>query len=371
MRISRKPIAAILALAFVFTMFMSGCGKKEADVSTIDTGTQNADTVKADDTSKDSGKVDLSTGVKKKIVIVMEDDFADRVKAKENFLNTLKEKAGLDSNNAEITELDMKNNEKKAPEFVEKIKNIRPDVVVDFQVSITNIAKPLENSGIPVLVYVGAESFVDANGKPKDNITGIYTMKSDLRYNAFMMLNKISPLKGKKAVFVTVDGFFNKNDIEKDLNKVGVQLKAYCESKYAEDFMTAINKYNSDDEVGWILVGVWPTTRKDGTPWDMNKMAKWDIENRKKPSVTYWDIAVSMGMLCGLGVDLTDTGNQLGDMTIKILSGEKVQNINAEEPRKTSIVLNQKRAEQLGITFPVDVLGSAKVYTDFEGHYKK
>jgi len=95
----------------------------------------------------------------------------------------------------------------------------------------------------------------------------------------------------------------------------------------------------------------------------MADMAKWDVANRKKPSVTYWEVAVSMGVLVGMGVDLPSLGLQTGEMALKILNGEDIKNIKIGDPRKINIVLNSKRAKDLNIQIPADILGSAsKVY---------
>jgi len=192
----------------------------------------------------------------------------------------------------------------------------------------------------------------------------VYLMPRDMQKNAFDLLNQICPLKGKKAVFVTVDGFFRKEDVTQNLMKVGVELKDYCESKYIEDYKAAIDKYNKDDEVGWILLGVCPSFNKKGENVGQTEMVKWDVKNRKKPTVTFWDVAVMWGLLCGLGVDLAECGTQMSEMAVQVLKGEKISAVKAQDPRKTLIVLNKKTADASGITFPIDILGNAwRVYT--------
>lgn len=375
MSVFRKPFSFLLVSALSFTMLLPGCGQKEADIAvdSSDIAAVEQSGNAAEDAPKAESTKTVAVVGNKNIVVVLEDSQDIRTKAKDNFLKQLKEKAGLDDSNTQITIINLEGDEKKGQECLERIKAEKPDVVVIFNGSFANniIAGPLEGTGIPVLVCSVAEVFTDSNGVPKGNVTGVTSMPGDLRYNAFQMLNKISPINGKQAVFVTTEGVFVKNDIEEDLSRIGIKLKDYCESKYVEDFMAAVEKYNQDDEVGWILVGVWPTAKKDGSICDLQQTSAWDLEHRKKPTVTFWETAVQMGLLCGLGVDLIDLGNQMGEMAIRVLDGENVKSITAQEPRRTTIVLNQKRADQLGIKFPADLLGSAKVYTDFEGNYLK
>ena len=104
---------------------------------------------------------------------------------------------------------------------------------------------------------------------------------------------------------------------------------------------------------------VLPSTTKDGKTVSNLETGKWDITNRLKPSVTFFEVAVKMGMLAGIAIDLPETGTQAAKMAAKILGGAKVADVTAEYPTKTSIVLNKKTADTMKITFPTDILGGA------------
>ncbi|MCX7922140.1 MAG: hypothetical protein N3B21_09040 [Clostridia bacterium] len=367
----KKVVSILLCLVMAMSMFV-GCGSKnEAQTTNNDTSTSaQVDEKKAEDTSSTgSTKVDETSQGTKKIVIVQEAKDELRDASQKNIKATLEKNGYASGKNAEITEIQMNGDEKKSQEVVDQIKTLKPDVVILNVVAFSSksVAAPLLNSGIPVLLTLNVEDpgagLVDENGKPKGSVSGIYTMPKDMRAKAFDLLNKIYPAKGKKAVFLTTPGFFQKDDIVKSLQTVGVELKDYVESKYTEDFEAAVKKYNADDEVAWMLTGVWPGLKKDGSAMSILDFGAWDIANRKKPSVTYWAAAVEIGILCGLGVDIAEQGNQVAEMAVKVLKGESIGNLTAENPRKIDIVLNQKRAKDLKIEFPADILGSAaKVY---------
>ena len=366
-----RKVLSLLILCSLMATALLGCGGSAENDLAVSEDTSPAvseNTAASEDTAADSTQsTAVSDGVMKKVVYVQENIDQYYNEARKNTFEELK-KNGFDSQNTEIKELYMSgDNKKTSEEIVNTIKEFKPDVVC-FQNGM-DVVKQLEGTDIPCIISSAAESYVDKDGTPLKNVTGVYTAPSDLYKKAYSFLNQIAPINGKKAVFITVDGFFTKELIEENLKANNIELKDYCESKYVEDFKAAVEKYNKDPEVGWMLVGIWPWTTKDGTSVPQNEFANWDATNRMKPSVTYWDVAVGLGMLCGLGVDIPNEGNQQGEMAARILKGEKINSVKAEEPKKINIAVNTKNAEQLGINFPADVLGSAAghIYTDYEG----
>lgn len=374
-----KIASLVLCLAMMMLVF-SACGSGNQAATSGDeenTTEQQASTV-SDTAKTDTASTQADSSVKKKIVVVQDMDDEVRNGTEASIMAALEKGGYVNGKNAEITEMKLGGDEKKGPDVVTKIKEMKPDVVI------TNggvfapqaIAKPLAGSGIPVIMNVNVENkivdAVDADGKPKQNITGIYNMPKDLQFNAFDLLNKIAPISGKKAVFISIPGKFTKEGVEGNLKKLNIELKDYVEVKFTEEYQEVAKKYNADPEVGWVLTGVWPSAKKDGTSVSNIDMVTWDVQNIKKANVTYWEVAVKAGTLAGLGVDLSETGAQAAELAIKVLQGEKVENMNAIYPRKIVVVLNQQRAKELNVQFPPDVLGSAyRIYTDYKGNFNK
>ena len=364
-----KILSLVLCCIMLFGT-MVGCGAKKDESQTDEVGTNEVGTnTNANESS--SGDQDKTSDVKgnKKVVFVRESDDDFRVAETKNALSVLEKNGYINGKNLEFTEISLQGDEKKAPEALDKVKQLKPDVVLVGNGNFIQgaFSKNMLGTGIPTVISTEAGNkaygFADDQGNPTQNVTGLNTLPGDLQVNAFTLLQKIAPTNGKKAVFITTEGFFKKEDVEKNLKSAGVELKDYCESKYAEDWQAAVKKYNDDPDVAWELIGVWPTLKKDGSSMQMADMAKWDVANRKKPSVTYWEVAVSMGVLVGMGVDLPSLGLQTGEMALKILNGEDIKNIKIGDPRKINIVLNSKRAKDLNIQIPADILGSAsKVY---------
>lgn len=368
-----KYITFILAIALFFAFALTACGSSEAEVASGDEATAATASVQP---AADSGEAAVAsdtlktTDVVKKVVIVQETADETRENATVKMLKALENGGYKEGKNLEVTKIVVESNEKSAAEAVGKINEIKPDTVLINQLyyAAPVIAAQLEGS-VPILTNAVAESFVDKDGVPLKNISGIYSMPKDMQQHAFDMLNKIAPINGKKAVFITQEGMFTKEEVTKNLQTLGIELKAYVTFKYTEEFETAIDKYNKDDEVGWTLLGLWPMLREDGTSDPIEKCPKSDYW--KKPTVSYWENGVSWGFLSGLGVDLVECGAQVGEMAVKLLDGENIKNIKAAEPRKSNIMINKQRADMMNITIPAEILGSAKIFINFNGEYVK
>ena len=70
---------------------------------------------------------------------------------------------------------------------------------------------------------------------------------------------------------------------------------------------------------------------------------------------------VGNGCLASAGLDYFKLGEQAGAMAARVLNGEKVSSIPYETMKESSITINPKVAEALGITIPEDVSKDAQI----------
>ena len=250
------------------------------------------------------------------------------------------------------------------------IRELQPDLIVDTSVG-NRLVPAFRGTTTPVLIETRAEQFVDPQGVPRENITGLYSMLEDIVYNSYKFLQKIAPLKpGQQVVFLDNPHFVMvpQEDVVEALQRSHIPLKAVIDVTVYEDWQAAILKYNDDPEVGWILMGTFPSFKRDGTETVPLACAAWQQEHLKKPTITYFEILVQVGALAAFGSDTNDLILQLGKMAARVLHGEAIQSIKAEYPQKVNVALNMKTATKLGITFSMDVLKLANViYNDYEG----
>ncbi len=320
-----------------------------------------------------------NSGISKKKIVFVKDDDGPFFNAVNDLFKNLLEQKGYIKDNSDYITLSVEGKEEKNKVVVEEIKKIKPDVVLINTTLILKIAMPMKDSGIPFVAGGGLELededgkmiLVNEKGEPKYNITGTYTMPRRHIENSFEFLNQIAPIKGKKAVFITMKtAAFNKKKVESGLKKIGVELKEYKESEYVEEWQEFFKKYNEDEEVAWIISGETVVNRKDGKPYTREDMFKWMRENVKKPGVNWWENTVVSGEMCALAIDSMTTVGQMMDMADRILKGENIKSVKPEDPKKSLILINMKRVKELEVEVPLDILGAAwRVYTDYEGHY--
>ena len=253
----------------------------------------------------------------------------------------------------------------------QQIESLQPDVILEMTPR-EQVALLLKGTAWPVISLMEAEKYVSADLMPTANITGVTSTLPDMIYNSYKFLNKVAPLQsGQQAVFLENPKYnlIPREAVQDALQRLRIPLKAIVDTSIMEDWYAAIEQYNQDPEVGWILIGTWPFTKRDGSAPDREtEIVKWQREHLKKPSVTYWETPVQSAFLCGFGADMVEMGVQGGEMAARVLNGEDIKTINAEYPRKTFVSLNRKTADTLGITFSLDVLNLANViYHDWEG----
>ena len=82
----------------------------------------------------------------------------------------------------------------------------------------------------------------------------------------------------------------------------------------------------------------------------------------KIPVVGFSPKYVKMGALLAVSFDEKDIGRQLADMAHRILEGESVKSVPLTHPRRFSIDVNGRTAENFGITIPAKAMKEVNIY---------
>ena len=73
-------------------------------------------------------------------------------------------------------------------------------------------------------------------------------------------------------------------------------------------------------------------------------------EEKKIPVIAAETNSVEQGALATLGIDYAKLGSQTGEMALRVLKGEKPQDMAIEGQKESNIVINLKAAQRMGVT---------------------
>ncbi len=265
-----------------------------------------------------SGNTAAIAGEMKKIVIVSSPVDAIRDLMIQNTIACLAKAGFRQGETADITVVHPTSSQ----EGGERVKALQPDVLIE--IGLTNrVVSLFSGTSLPVVSIYGIEEYVDEEGNPTGNVTGVYSTLKDMVYNSYKFLKKVVPLKpGQKAVFLenTTLNLVPREQVIDALQRLDIPLKTIINTTVYEDWQEAILQYNDDPNIGWVLMGIWPTRKRYGSVvnWETDT-AVWQREHLKKPMVTYWEVAVKWGILCGFAIDLDELGLQSGEMAARVL----------------------------------------------------
>jgi len=316
-----------------------------------------------------------------KVVIVTDvirEEYAQ--KASDGFRKTLDGLLAARNESAAYTSFDTELSEAKAADIVRSIKALGPDLIftVNHPTAFADIhvAGPLKDpryrfvSENAVPVQSGAAATWD---RPGGNITGVGVF---IRFNSQIKLLRMIRPEASKLVMFSWDATTLVNDYyEKEVRRAcaeeGVSLVAFQLVHSAESQLVFMDQYAAKGPEYFIggVISAW--VHDDGTPADMTKIEGLYIKTKLKiPYVSYDEVSVQAGAVCGACVIWGDLGAQIAEKGLKILDGAHPGDLPWDYPRKYNIVLNQAAAKRLGIQFPQALINAAyRVYIDDNGHY--
>lgn len=84
-------------------------------------------------------------------------------------------------------------------------------------------------------------------------------------------------------------------------------------------------------------------------------------EDKKLPVFAGEENTVKGGAIGTYGIDYYKLGRQTGEMALRVLKGEKPQDMPIESQKELSLTLNPGAAERMGVTIPEEMKGKAKL----------
>lgn len=259
---------------------------------------------------------------------------------------------------------------KQAEEAVKRIDESSPDLLVVLDDNaFKNVALHYLGTDLPVVFsgmnvipeeYNDIKLWMDSRIRPGHNITGVYeklhvvdALKVEKQFirnlNKVVMISDNSPTG--RAISKQV--YFELREEDPGLNFDIRPAESW------EDYRKIIADVCSDPEVGAIYPAVALLKDAGGNYHGSESILRWTVKNCMKPGIPINYSWARLGLLGGCGVDFIAMGEQAGEIAARILKGENPAEIPIEDARRYALVFNLKRAEELGITIPNDVLMAA------------
>jgi ABC-type uncharacterized transport system substrate-binding protein len=203
------------------------------------------------------------------------------------------------------------------------------------------------------------------NGNPEDygfpaqNITGVierHHLKETIN-----LLKRLVP-DARKAAFVTDNGPTSQAFVAR-AKKTTLPIEI-IEFYSTDDFdawkAKVIALQPKVDAIG--LAGYQTIRERNGqVSVPAEYVMEWTLENSELPEFAFFDFTINDGALCGVTFSGYEQGKAAAEIAIEILNGQKPAEIAIICPEKGNPTINERRASQLGIVIPEDLLETVDV----------
>ena len=213
-------------------------------------------------------------------------------------------------------------------------------------------------STIPIVITLSydpvGQRLVESLAHPGGNVTGLSLMAIDLSGKRLELLKDAVPSLSRVALLLDPTNPIKQRTIQAHqtaAEALGISLWP-VEISTPDDIEPAFVKIAQDHADGVMRV-----------PGSMlfNERARVGASSLKHhlPVITYIAEEVPHGLLMSYGQDYPDFFRRAPAYVDKILKGAKPADLPVEQPTRLKLVLNQKAAKALGLTFPQTLLVSA------------
>ncbi|ADG83523.1 ABC transporter substrate-binding protein [Thermincola potens] len=274
--------------------------------------------------------------------------------AREGFLEALKKNGYEEGKNLVVNYQNAQGDANNLQPIAQKLASEKPDLILAIATpSAQAVAGATKD--IPILITavtdpVGAK-LVNSLQKPGTNVTGTTDMnpiKEQLE-----LLKQLVP--GAKNIGVIYNaGEQNSQTQVKKVKELASGLG--LEVSEATVTSTAEVMQATQSLVGKVQAIYVPT---DNMVVSAANSVVQVADQNKIPIISGESSVVEKGALATIGIDYKKLGEQTGEMAIRIINGEKPQDMPVESQKEFSIVINKKNADKIGVTIPEEVLGKA------------
>jgi putative tryptophan/tyrosine transport system substrate-binding protein len=241
--------------------------------------------------------------------------------------------------------------------LAQELANEKPDVIIAVS-NFSALEVKRATSTIPI-VFANAQDpvgqgLVESLARPGGNATGLSLMAIDLSGKRLELLKEAVPNLSRVALLVDPTATFKERMIKSHqaaAEALGISMWP-AELSGPDDIEPVFAKIAQDHADAVV--------RGTGTMLfvERARVGASALKHRL-PVVSYVAEEVPYGCLMSYGQDMPDFFRRAVDYADKILKGAKPADLPVEQPTRLKLVLNQKTAKALGLTFPQTLLLSA------------
>ena len=280
--------------------------------------------------------------------------FADRMTA---FRDGLRRAGFVEGRNVAIEYRWTEEGYNQLPKIATELVDRGVDVIVTGNAT---VAAKAATSAIPLVCLFGGDpvksGLVSSLNKPGANLTGVSLFAFSLGAKRFQLLHDLLPNAPLMAVLVNPDqpDPGSRTDISEVIaaaQSVGQKL-AVLNVARDEDFEAAFAQVTNQRANGLLVMA---------DPYLNNRRERIIefVSRHSVPAIYEWRQAAVAGGLMSYGSDINDAFRQLGLYTGQVLNGAKPADLPVMQAVKVELVLNQKTATTLDLTFPLSLLARA------------
>lgn len=326
----KKVVVSLLM--FLMIAGMAGC-------------VSQGDTNKA--AEKDNAKVKVG------IIQIVEHPALDA--ARKGFLDELAQKGYKEGENLEVNYQNAQNDQGNLQTIARQLAQEKCDLILAIATP-SAVAMANETSEIPILITAVTDpvsaKLVKSNNKPGTNVTGTTDMnpvKDQLK-----LIKDIVPNAKKVGII------YNSSEVNSQ-----VQVKIADEAAPGLDLKLTKVTVTASSEVMQAAQSL--AGRVDAIYLPTDNMVISSLasvvkvaEANKIPVISGESESVASGALATVGIDYYKLGQTTGDMALRVIKGEKPQDMAIEKQEGTELVLNLKAAKNMGVTIPESIISKAK-----------
>jgi putative tryptophan/tyrosine transport system substrate-binding protein len=276
----------------------------------------------------------------------------------EAFRQGLRELGYVEGKNIFIEWRHVEGKPERMSELAAELVRLKVDIIITGGPPATRAAKEATVT-IPIVMTQDTDpvgnGFVASLARPGGNITGLATLRPEIRGKQLELLKEVIPKLSRVAVFGTSTAPGNAQslkEIELVAKAFGVQLQ-YLDVLGPKDIETAFRAASKERAEAVLMMVA-------GTVAGAHRTEITDLAVKSRLPVIYpGRPSVEAGGLMTYGVNLNDLDRRAATYVDKILKGAKPADLPVEQPKKFELIINLKAAKQIGLTIPPNVLARA------------